>query len=151
MVIYEEGLYKTATDISCYKKAITRLGWQSRMKTCREKAKRGNKRKKIYSCIPAGPTAGSVKKRKEEMEKDTSLLHLVSTKKGCLFHEIKRYLQQQRLGVIQRSFAILSSKLCRMIVWHLQSIRLLRHVLILDYNVWQSQIPTVSPRIFPEK
>ena len=40
------------------------------------------------SCIPAGPTAGSVQKRKEEVEKDTSLLHLVSNKKSCSFHDI---------------------------------------------------------------
>ena len=38
-------------------------------------------------CIP-GPIVGSVKKRKEEVKKDTSLLHLVSHIKSCSFHEI---------------------------------------------------------------
>ena len=43
------------------------------------------------SCISAGPAAGSVKKPKDEMEKDTSLLHLVSNEKRCSFDSMRLY------------------------------------------------------------
>ena len=86
MVISQQGLYKTATDILGYKKAITWSGSQSRMK---RKQMEGNIFSSKKSCISAGPTAGSVKKRKDEMEKDTSLLHLVSKEKRCSFDSMR--------------------------------------------------------------